>query len=146
LKICVDTTILIDVLKNENPEYQEKLYLALQRNETLLAPVIVYGELIPLFHKDMPMLDEFLKDHRITIKPIEIPSITEAAARWMEYLERRQKMKCPHCRRVLEHRAHFLSDFLIGGFASAECDAILTRDRGIYKTYFPKLKGYEHCL
>jgi hypothetical protein len=40
----------------------------------------------------------------------------------------------------------FLSDFFIGGFASARCDAIITRDRGIYKKYFPDLVGYENCL
>lgn len=66
--------------------------------------------------------------------------------RWTAYLKRKPKMKCPSCRQVLEQRAHFLSDFLIGGFASAECEAILTRDRGIYQTYFPDLKGYENCL
>jgi len=40
----------------------------------------------------------------------------------------------------------FLSDFYIGGFASAKCDAILTRDRGIYRKYFPGLAGYSGCL
>ena len=146
MKICVDTTILIDILKNENPEYQDKLYLALNRNETLLAPVIVYGELIPLSKNNTSLLDEFFKDHRISIEPLGIPSVVEAATRWTHYLERKPKMKCPHCRQVLEQRAHFLSDFLIGGFATAECEAILTRDRGIFKTYFPELKGYENCL
>jgi hypothetical protein len=34
----------------------------------------------------------------------------------------------------------------IGGFASAKCSAILTRDRGIYTKYFPQLVGYEDCL
>jgi hypothetical protein len=39
-----------------------------------------------------------------------------------------------------------LSDFYIGGFASAKCDAILTRDRGIYRKYFQTLEGYAVCL
>ena len=27
-----------------------------------------------------------------------------------------------------------------------KCDAVLTRDRGIYVKYFPGLAGYEGCL
>lgn len=38
------------------------------------------------------------------------------------------------------------ADFLIGGFATVRCDAILTRDRGIYVKYFPDLIGYVGCL
>jgi len=38
------------------------------------------------------------------------------------------------------------SNFYIGGFASAKCSAILTRDRGIYTKYFSELVGYEDCL
>jgi hypothetical protein len=64
----------------------------------------------------------------------------------MKYLKRKEKIKCPQCGRALDHGARFLSDFYIAGFASARCDAILTRDRGIYKTYFPNLVGYDNCL
>jgi hypothetical protein len=42
----------------------------------------------------------------------------------------------------LERKEHFLSDFYIGGFALAQCDAILTRDRGIYGKYFADLPLY----
>ena len=38
------------------------------------------------------------------------------------------------------------SDFFIGGFASAKCDAIITGDQGIYQKYFPNFVGYENCL
>ena len=37
----------------------------------------------------------------------------------------------------------FLSDFYIGGFAVANCDAILARDRGIYRKYSPELQMYN---
>ncbi len=33
MKICVDTTVLIDILKNEFPDYQEKFYSALEKDE-----------------------------------------------------------------------------------------------------------------
>jgi len=40
LKICIDTTILIDILKDEYRSYQEKLYTALIRGEDLVAPSV----------------------------------------------------------------------------------------------------------
>ena len=56
------------------------------------------------------------------------------------------RSKCPKCGHRLNLREHFLSDFYIGGFASVNCRAILTRDRGIFRKYFPDLVGYADCL
>lgn len=98
MRICVDTTILIDVLKDEFRPFQDKLYEAIASNEQLVSPSVVFGELMPQFKGDEKQV------------------------------------------------ADFLSDFYIGGFALAKCDAILTRDRGIYKKYFPTLVGYADCL
>ena len=56
---------------------------------------------------------------------------------------KKTKKKCQHCGKYLFFQEHFLSDFYIGGFAMVKCDAILTRDRGIYKKYFPEVKIYE---
>jgi hypothetical protein len=49
LRICVDTTILIDVLKDEFRPFQEKLYDAIAHREQLVSPVVVFGELMPQF-------------------------------------------------------------------------------------------------
>ena len=43
MKICVDTVVLIDVLKDEFQSNQGKLYSALAANETLIAPAVVYA-------------------------------------------------------------------------------------------------------
>jgi len=43
-------------------------------------------------------------------------------------------------------KQHVLSDFYIGGFALAHCKAILTRDRGIYKKYFPDVRDYSTAI
>ena len=142
MKICVDTSILLDILKNEFIEYQEKLYDALREKEELIAPTIVVAELFPQFKGDSKLLHSFLQDHKIMIKSLDIDSALLAASRWMRYLKRKTKSKCPECGHKLDKRAHVLSDFYIGGFALTHCDAILTRDRGIYKKYFPDLKNY----
>lgn len=146
MRVCVDTSVFIDVLKDESNGYQDKLYLALARNEKLIAPVIVYGELMPQFKGNTQLLEEFLSDHRVEIEPLNISAVSEAARRWMKYLGRKKKLKCPQSSHSLELKAHFLSDFFIGGFAASRCDAILTRNRGIFKAYFPDLAGYENCL
>lgn len=131
MKICVDTVVFIDVLKDEFPSNQDKFYAALAANETLIAPSVVFAELMPQFRGNKNQLNSFLKDHKITIDPLDVDSVSIAGTRWIKYLKRKSKIKCPKC------------GFYIGGFALAKCDVILTRDRGIYRKYFPELKHYE---
>ena len=146
MRICVDTTILIDILKDEFRNFQDKLYTALRQKEELIAPSVVYAELMPQFGENTKQVEEFLGEHKILIEPLDKESVKRAAVSWMKYLKRKTKLKCPQCGHHLIYRAHFLSDFYIGGFALEKCDSILTRDRGIYKKYFPALAGYENCL
>jgi predicted nucleic acid-binding protein len=146
LKVCVDTTVLLDILKDEFRSFQDKLYKALQEKEDLIVPSVVYGELLPQFKADIKLLEEFLKEHDIRIEALDRDSVAVAAKAWMKYLRRKEKVKCPQCDHILDYRAHFLSDFYIAGFASVKCDVILTRDRGICKKYFPNLAGYDGCL
>jgi predicted nucleic acid-binding protein len=146
LRVCIDTTILIDILKDEFRNFQDKLYVALERGDDLVASSVVYAELLPQFKGNTMLADEFLSEHKIDIIPLDTISATIAAKRWMKYLKRKEKVKCPQCGNQLIYKAHFLSDFFIGGFALARCDEIIARDRGIYKKYFPDLVGYENCL
>jgi predicted nucleic acid-binding protein len=146
LKICVDTTILLDILKDEFRSHQEKLYMALERREDLVAPSVVFAELMPQFKGDTKLLYSFFREHKIRIEPLDVDSVINAGKRWMKYLRRKLKVRCPQCGHTLEVKKHFLSDFYVGGFALTKCDTILTRDRGIYRKYFPELRGYENCL
>jgi predicted nucleic acid-binding protein len=146
LRICVDTTILLDILKDEYRNFQDKLYTALERREDLVAPSVVYAELMPQFKGNTKMLNQFFEEHKIIVEPLGVDSVIAAAQAWMRYLKRKKREKCPQCGLKLNLKKHFLSDFYIGGFASEKCDAILTRDRGIYTKYFPELVGYEDCL
>jgi predicted nucleic acid-binding protein len=146
LRICVDTTILLDILKDEYKSFQDKLYIALERREDLVAPSVVYAELMPQFKGNTKMLNQFFEEHKIILEPLGVDSVIAAAQAWMRYLKRKKKEKCPQCGLKLNLKKHFLSDFYIGGFALEKCDAILTRDRGIYTKYFPELVGYENCL
>ncbi len=146
MKICVDTTILIDILKDEFRSYQEKLYKALERKDQLVAPSVVFGELLPQFKGNTKLLNSFISEHKIKIEPLDVDSVILASKRWMKYLKRKSKIKCPQCGHALQAKEYFLSDFFIGGFALTKSDTILTRDRGVYRKYFPELRGYENCL
>ena len=146
MRVCVDTTILIDILKDEFRDFQDKLYLAMSRGDELTTPAVVYAELMPQFHSNTRLLAKFLEEHRIMIEVLDKNSAGTAAKGWMKYLKKRSKVTCPQCGHTLNFKEHFLSDFYIGGFAITTCDSILTRDRGIYKKYFPELAGYEGCL
>ena len=137
---------MIDILKDEFKDFQEKLYLALSKGEDLAAPTIVYAELMPQFNGDIRLLGAFLGEHKITTEALDRDSAGAAAKGWMKYLKKGSKVKCPECGHKLNFKEHFLSDCYIGGFAITRCDSILTRDRGIYKRYFPGLAGYEGCL
>jgi hypothetical protein len=101
---------------------------------------------MPQFKGDAKQVAEFLSDHKIAVEPLDTASVSCAARSWLKYQPRKEKIVCPNCGQSLMPRVHFLSDFYIGGFASAKCDAIITRDRGIYRKYFPELAGYAGCL
>ncbi|MEA3230433.1 MAG: type II toxin-antitoxin system VapC family toxin, partial [Thermodesulfobacteriota bacterium] len=130
-------------LKDEFRPFQEKLYMAITARETLVIPAVVFAELIPQFKGNTKQASLFLKQHKIGIEPLDLKAVSIAGQRWMKYLKKKSKATCSNCGKRLNKREHFLSDFYIGGFALAECDAILTRDRGIYKKYFQDLPGYE---
>ena len=142
-KICIDTVVLIDLLKDEFRPFQDKLYAALAAKETLIAPAVVFAELMPQFNGDGDMVTAFLKDHKIRIAALDLDGVRIAGARWLKYLKRKTRAKCPNCGYQLDKKEHFLSDFYIGGFGLAHCHALLTRDRGIYKKYFSDLKIYD---
>jgi hypothetical protein len=60
LRVCIDTTILLDVLKDEFRSFQEKLYEAIARNEQLVSPAVVFGELMPRFSREMSSIGKSL--------------------------------------------------------------------------------------
>ena len=146
MRICIDTVILIDILKDEFRPVQEVFYTALSTGERLICPVVVFAELLPMFEGDQGQTATFLKEHKIKIELLDQESATAAAQGWLKYLRRKTKTLCPHCGKLMPQKRHLLSDFYVGGFASIRCDAILTRDRGVYVKYFPELRGYANCL
>jgi predicted nucleic acid-binding protein len=139
MKIYVDTAIFIDILKDEYPQIQEKYYHAFEAGASLITSAITAAILMPQFRGNRKELLNFLGDHRVTVMDLDLEPALVAADRWIKYLTKRTIKHCPSCNAPVPGRDHILADFLIGGFALTHCDRLLTRDRGIYKTYFSDL-------
>ena len=72
MRVCVDTTILLDILKDEFRSFQDKLYSALAKKENLVAPSVVFTELMPQFGGNNKQVREFLEEHKIA-NSVRIP-------------------------------------------------------------------------
>lgn len=127
---AVDTNILVDILAPEK-EFTEASIKALgearDNGRVIVAPEVL-AELSFCFNSPLNM-EESIDEMDITMVPHTFPSIHLAGIAWMHYR-----------RRSTNPKDRLLPDFLIGAHASTFADALITRDRGYFHTYFPKLK------
>ena len=125
---AVDTSVLIDVFGADS-RFGATSANALRRclNEgTVVACGVVWSESRAAFQSD----DEFLQAVRalgVVFSPPTEQAAMLAGATWKKYRASGGK------------RDRVIADFLIGAHAVAQCDRLLTRDRGYYKKYFEGL-------
>jgi predicted nucleic acid-binding protein len=151
--IVVDTNPLA-YLYAGIPDLGKKFALLLNdlsKNNTLLIPKIVYGELSLIFRNERN-LNGFLAETGIVIGVMSPEAYIIAAKRWDAYNKRRVlichkcgakllNLTCEKCGSPIKIRQHILSDFLIGAYAlEMQGRTLVTHDAGYYATYFPELK------
>ena len=125
---AVDTNVLLDVFLNDRvfgAPSAERLRTCLAEG-TLVACDIVWTETASAF----PEAGDFLKAmHTLGVHYSEVKTEAAmlAATAWRTYREAGGK------------RTRLAADFLIGAHAKVQCDRLLTRDRGVYRSYFPGL-------
>ncbi len=148
---AVDTNILLDILLPD-PQYKDTSRTYVERGMkegALIICELVYSELGALFPKKKE-LDRFLEDISVTLQSSTPDSLYKAGEAWKEYLKRRgSEVQCPACGNKMKitcnqcgqllMRKHIMSDFIIGAHARVLADTLITRDRGIYRTYFRDL-------
>lgn len=150
---AVDTNIILDILIPDEP-FGESSKELLDRHVSagqLIICEVVYAELAARFSSEKE-LKTFLAETGIRLVYSNEKSLCIAGARWAEYARKANKnllscfrcgknfeLTCPQCATILTRRPHVLADFLIGAHALAHADCILSRDFGVYKTYFSDL-------
>jgi len=127
---AVDTNILIDILEPD-PVYgltsKEALKKCL-REGAVVACEVVWAEVAVAYAEAHEALVKTLEQMGIQFSAINREAASMAAKCWVEYLKRGGERK------------RIAADFLIGGHALVQCERLLTRDRGFYRTYFRGLK------
>ena len=125
---AVDTSVLIDVF-GADPHFgavsANALRLCLNEG-TVVASEMVWAETRAAFETD----DEFqhaMQSTGIGFSPASQKTATLAGVTWKKY------------RASGGQRIRVIADFLIGAHAAAQCDRLLTRDRGYYRKYFGRV-------
>jgi uncharacterized protein with PIN domain len=152
--VAVDTNVLLAVLHDDDThadDAETALRDAYRRGRLVIAPA-VYGELAAdgQFGRS-EALDQFLDDMSITVSEPSREALFRGGDAFSTYTQRRpaglqcpecgteRGVACPDCGRDLTPRQHVAADFLIGGSASADADALITFDQAFYESYFPDL-------
>lgn len=150
---AVDTNVLLALLYEDDYANagEAELRQAYRRGRVVVPP-IVYAELAADGHFDAAAeLDRFLSDLSIRVVEPSQEALFRAGERFRRYTERRpdglqcpscgtkQRVRCEECREDLAPRQHIAADFVIGGFAAVDADALLSFDTGFYETYYPSL-------
>lgn len=151
---AVDTNIILDILIPGEPFCQSSKALLdkhLSEGQLIICEV-VYAELAAWFSSE-EQLKTFLVETGIRLVCSNEKSLYVAGSRWAAYAKKSNKtlfacshcgrtftVVCPKCSSMHSKRLHVLADFFIGAHAIVLADVMLTRDLGIYRTYFKDLK------
>jgi predicted nucleic acid-binding protein len=122
----VDTNVLLDVVLDD-PKWSTWSLKALEAGharDTLAINAVIYTELSIAFAR-IEELEQVLTESGLAVEPIPREALFLAGKAFMKY-RRRQGVK-----------TNVLPDFLIGAHAAVTESAILTRDVGRYRAYFP---------
>lgn len=125
---AVDTNVLIDVFSADEtfgPRSREAIRRALSEG-SLVACEVVWAEIAASFARSEEA-EAAMSRLGVRFDGIDQRTALDAGSAWHAY------------RRRGGRRQRVIADFLIGAHARAHTDRLLTRDRGVYRTYFEGL-------
>ena len=152
----VDTNALLALLyDDEHADASEAALRRAYREGRVVVTPIVYAELAADGHFETATeLDQFLQDLSIKVAEPSRAAVFRSGERFRRYTDRRPNgLQCPSCGteravdceeygETLSPRQHAAADFLIGGHAAVDGDALVSFDAGFYETYFPSVTVY----
>jgi len=124
--ILVDTNVLLDVVLDDRgwSTWSLKALEAAQARDTLAVNAVIYAELSIAFAR-IEELEQVLTEAGLAVEPIPREALFLAGKAFITYRKRQgAKTNVP-------------PDFFIGAHAAVTDSAILTRDVGRYRAYFP---------
>jgi predicted nucleic acid-binding protein len=127
--ILADTNVWVDMLKRD-PQWMEwsvQQLLAAKSTKKLAINAVIFAEMTPMFES----LDDqrsFIQSSAARMVPLSDEAAWLAGQAYAAYKTNEGK------------KTGVIADFFIGAQAVAEGWQLLTRDKGRYKTYFPKIK------
>jgi hypothetical protein len=126
---AIDSNVLLDVLI-PNEACADAATASIEdaaSHGSLVVNDIVYAEVCIQFGTQREC-DNFFESNEIRVEPLNRSAHFLASRIWREYRARGGK------------RGRILPDFLIGAHAQVQANRLISRDRGFYRTLFPKLK------
>jgi predicted nucleic acid-binding protein len=130
---AIDSNILIDLIGGWSGFTADSIAaLDATRAKGALTICPVVAAEVSVYFETYKSLEETLRAMQIMWVDFTLVDAHKAGMTFVQYRRKSSKPK-----------DRMLADFLVGAHALHHADALLTRDRGYYRTFFPELKLIE---